>query len=445
MRQIYRIIIGGLLSAALALPVGGQEGLKLTLSAAQQRALADNQMLQVARAGVEEARAMRLQTWAGRLPSVSISERVMRTNDALSAFGFRLKQERITQQDFDPNALNDADGITDFQTLFEVKQPLFNGGQAIYGRRQATAGLKAAEAQLSRGEQQVRMQTAEAYWGLVLTQEALEAVQQALETVRSHAATAKAHYQQQTAPLSDLLAAQVRVAELRGEEIAAANRIAEAADGLGLIMGLESEVEVVPTDSLSHRRIAVSLEELVAVLKGRADLEGAKQQAEAARHGVGVARADFLPHLNAFAQVGLDADGMFARQGEGWTVGAMVTWNLFSGLRSTGALRQARAQYVQARVQKEFMEAQASREVGQTWRAVKAAQAQVEIAGEAVAQAAERLRMTGLQYQENLVTATDLLDAETALTQARMRRLQALHALNVGLARLEFAAGRPVD
>ena len=123
----------------------------------------------------------------------------------------------------------------------------------------------------------------------------------------------------------------------------------------------------------------------------------------------------------------------------------MVTWNLFSGLRSTGALRQARAQYAQARGQKEFMEAQAIREVGQIWRAVQAAQAQVGIAGEAVEQATERLRMIGLQYQENLVTATDLLDAETVLTQAQMRRLQALHALNVGLARLEFAAGRPVD
>ena len=53
--------------------------------------------------------------------------------------------------------------------------------------------------------------------------------------------------------------------------------------------------------------------------------------------------------------------------------------------------------------------------------------------------------MTGLQYQEELVTATDLLDAETGLTQARMRRLQALHALNVGTARLEYAVGRPVQ
>ena len=112
-----------------------------------------------------------------------------------------------------------------------------------------------------------------------------------------------------------------------------------------------------------------------------------------------------------------------------------------SGFSSTGALREARAKLGQARAQREFAAAQAEREVAQAWRAVRAAQTRVEIAAEAVAQADERLRMTGLQYQEELVTATDLLDAETALTQARIRRLQALHGLNVGLARLEFAVG----
>jgi len=447
MRNIYRLITGSFLSAALALPADGQEALELSLAEAQDRALAGNQMLEVAREGVKQAQAMRLQTWAGHLPSVSLSEKAIRTNDAVNAFGFGLKQERFNPAALAvPAALTQPDAITDYQTVLAVRQPLFNGGQAIFGRRQARAGVKAAEAQLRRGEQEVRLRTAQAYWGLVLAQEALQAVRQALETARAHADAARAHYEQQTAPLSDLLAAQVRVAELRGEEIAAANRVAEGADALSLVMGLGRAVEVAPADTLSYRELGASMAELVAAaLGGRADLVGAAQQAEAARQGVGVARADFLPHLNAFAQVDLDSDELLDRQGESWTVGAMVTWNIFSGFHSTGTLRRAKAKRGQARAQQEFLEAQAAREVEQAWRSVKAAQAQVEIAGEAVAQATERLRMTDLQFQEELASATDLLDAETALTQARVRRLQALHALNVGLARLEHAAGRPID
>ncbi|MBT4501761.1 MAG: TolC family protein, partial [Gemmatimonadetes bacterium] len=262
-----------LLGAGLALPATAQERIEISLGEAQQRALAQNQMLEVAREGVAQAEGMRLQTWAGHLPSVSISERVMRTNHALSAFGFRLSQERVQQADFMPDALNDPEGITNFQTVLEVQQPLFNGGKTIYGRRQARAGVEVAEAQLQRGEQEVRLHTAEAYWGVVLAREGLEAVRQGLETAQAHAATAQSHFEQQTAPLSDLLAAQVRVAELRGEEIAAVNRVAQAADGLSLVMGLDSGVEVEPADTLSYREMEAALDDLVAdALTGRADL-----------------------------------------------------------------------------------------------------------------------------------------------------------------------------
>lgn len=437
--------MAALASALVALPAVPQQQLTVGLSEAQDRALSANQMLEMAREGLAQARAMQVQAWAGHLPWVSLTQQVIRTNNALSAFGFRLRQERVTEQDFDPAALNAPAALSDFQTLLEVRQPLLNGGKAIHGRRQARAGVQAAEAQLARAQQQVRLHTAQGYWGMVLAQQALVAVRQSLETAQAHAAIARSHYEQETAPLSDLLAAQVRVAELRGQEIDAANRVTTAAENLSLVLGLEQTVELVPLDTLAYGSVTQSLEELRSVaLASRADLVAAGHQTDAAAHGVGVARSEFLPHLNAFAQVDLDADGLLERQGESWTVGAMVTWNLFDGLKSAGGHRAARAQLGQARAQRRFLEQQAVREVAAGWRQVSAAQAQVGITAEAVVQAEERLRMTQLQYREALITATDLLDAETALTHTRIRRLQALHALNLGLAQLEFAVGQPL-
>lgn len=418
----------------------------LSLADAQARALEANQILQVARAGVDQARAARLQTWAGHLPSVDLTQRAIRTNDAVSAFGFGLKQERFDPASLTvPGALVRPDAVTDYQTVLEVRQPVFSGGQERAARRQATAGLRAAQARLRRTEEEVRLQTAEAYWGLVLAREALAAVRHSLGTARAHADAAKAHYEEETAPLSDLLAAQVRVAELRGQEIEAADRVAAAIDGLSLVTGLETGIELVPNDTLGEPAPTAALEDLVGTaLADHAELAAATEVVSAARYGVGVARADFLPHLNAFGQVDLDSDGQFERQGESWTVGVAATWNLFSGLRSTGAVGQAQAQLTQAQAQRTFLASRLARQIAQAWRAVRAAQAQVAIAGEAVAQADERLRMVGLQYQEELVAATDLLDAESGLTQTRLRRLQALHDLNLGMARLEFAAGQRV-
>ena len=103
----------------------------LTLNQAQETALAHNQMLKAARAGVDQARAVKLQTWSGYLPSISVSEGVTRSNDAVHAFGVKLKQERFSQADFAVSALNYPQEITNFQTKLEVTQPLFNGGQAF--------------------------------------------------------------------------------------------------------------------------------------------------------------------------------------------------------------------------------------------------------------------------------------------------------------------------
>ena len=449
-RKVLRAVAwaGGVVLAVLLLgsPVRAERPVALSLAQAQSVAVEGNQMLRAARKGVERAQAMKLQTLAGHLPTVRLSEGVMRSNDAVNAFGFRLRQERFTQADFDVNALNGPQAITNFQTKLEILQPVFNGGETIYRRRQASLGVTAAERDLARGEDEVRFHTAEAYWGMVLARASLEAVQQALETARAHAAAAEARHRQETAPLSDVLAARVRVAELREQEIVSANRVRDAADGLSLIMGLEAGADATPADALALRPVNVALDALVArALMARPDLMASRSRAEAAEKGIGAARAAYIPHLNAFVELELDSDNLLKRRGESWMAGAMVTWNVFSGFRSVGAVRAARAEAAAADAQADFRKAEAVREVRKAYREVTAASARVGVADEALRQADERLRMTGLQYQEGLVTAADLLDAETAQTHTRLRKLAALHDLNVGLARLSFVVGEPVE
>ena len=370
----------------------------------------------------------------------------MRTNDAVNAFGFKLKQEGFTQADFAIDALNNPDAITDFQTSMEIRLPLFNGGEALYGRKQATAGLRMASAQLERSQQEVRLNIGKAYWGLVLTKEALKAVQQSLHTAQTHVSVAQAHYDQQMVPRTDVLAAEVRLAELRSEEIEAYSRIARTNDGLTLIMGLESGVEMAPTDTLFEAELDTNLEALTRdALTNRPDLQAMEHGVVAARHAIKVERASRLPHLNAFARVDLDADGALERQGESWLVGAAVTWDLFQGFYTVGAVQKARARLSQAEAQTAFLRQQIERDVSDAFRTAEAARARIRVAEYAVLRARERLRIGELQYAEGVITSSDLLDAETTFTQTQIRRLQALHDLTVGQAQLAFAVGRALE
>ena len=441
----HLFLLQGLVASRCVAADGIAAPMHLSLLEAHNQALAHNQPLAAAQNKVDAATAAKRQTWAGHLPQISLSEQVVRSNDAVNAFGFKLKQERFTQADFALDALNKPGAVTNFQTSLNVHQPLFNGGQAIYQRRQAAAAMKATQAQLVRQQQETVRQTSQAYWDLVLAREALKTVRQGLTMAHAHAHMAQAHYEQQLVPLTDLLAAQVRVAELKNEEITAVYHIGNAEDRLSLFMGLDPTA-FIPTDGLKPISVDLPLAELEAVARQqRPDLAAMQQQVEAVRQSVKVEQAAYLPHVNAFARVDLDADTPLARQGEGWTVGAVITWNLFSGFNTVGAVQQANAQQAQAKAQLSYLQQQIDRQVRQAHRALSAAQNQIHVAKEALDQTQERQRISKLQYKEGLITATDLLAAETAQTQTHLRLLQALHALNVGVAQLELAVGKKLQ
>ena len=157
-----------------------------------------------------------------------------------------------------------------------------------------------------------------------------------------------------------------------------------------------------------------------------------------------MAAAAHWPQLGAFARAGLDADTPLERQGESWTVGAELVWQL-PGVTSVGQVRRARAQREKARAQREFLQAQIEREVRSAHRAVHVAQAQLVARVRAVELAAERRRIAQLHYEESMATAAELLAARAVWTETRLGHLQALRAVRVRLAQLELAIGTEIQ
>lgn len=432
----------GFLSWALlcSLPVKGQS-LVLTLEAAQEQALRTNQDLHILASQLDEANALNLQAKSVYLPQIQFSEQILRSDDAVTTFGLRLRQERFTQADFALSALNQPAALTDYQTTLEVRQSLFAGGANLARQRQARAGVKSAALNGEERRREVRWQVAEAYWDLVLAGQSLDALRQSLASARAHAAAAQTRYQQQTNPYAEVLAAQSRVARLEGDEAAAASQVQTAGEELSLVLGLESQVQISPADTLATVAARISTAEFEqAALKHRPTLQAAAQQVEAARQGLHQARAGHLPQVQAFARFDLDAHTPFSRQGESWTLGGVLSWEVFSGFRTTAALQQARARQEQARTRQEQLTQQIRRQVRQACRRVETAQLRIGAAAQACQYAQERLRLADLTYSQGLIATAELLDAEDQHTQARLRYLEALRQLRTGLAYLEYAA-----
>ena len=68
-----------------------------------------------------------------------------------------------------------------------------------------------------------------------------------------------------------------------------------------------------------------------------------------------------------------------------------------------------------------------------------------QVQKETVEQAKEGLRLADLQYKNGLITSVELTDAQLALTQSEVNRLQAQHDYSVALVRLEKAIGQSLS
>ncbi len=444
-RGLVGVFLGMLLISLGLRPTGADENLALSLRQAQQRAIEGNALLRAAAQEVEQARAGVLQSWSAFLPSVRLSEQAVRSNDAVNVFGFRLKQERFDQADFAIDRLNFPDALSDFQTTIEVQQPLFSGGRARHGRRQAVAAQHAAEANFAYRGAALRQQTAAAYWNLVLAQAVLTTVKQSAVAAHADAAVVDARYREGTALGTERLAAQLRVLDAQVEQAAAIDALAAAGDALSLLLGLPVTVHIEPTQDLQMPVEVATLAELQQMAQTlRADVRAAAFATQAAARGIGVARAAYWPQLSAFARADLDADAPLERQGESWTVGAAMVWQL-PAPAAMGQVQKAKAQHLQARAQWTFLEAQVERQVRRAYRSVQTVRQQVVAREHAVELAIERRRIAGLQYREQMATATELLDARTVLDEVRLGHVRALRDLRVGLAQLELVVGSELE
>ena len=111
------------------------------------------------------------------------------------------------------------------------------------------------------------------------------------------------------------------------------------------------------------------------------------------------------------------------------------------GTRTARDITGAKASHQSARAQQREASQRVRLEVFRAWADSRAAEERIAVAAAAVAQAEESLRIIKNRYDSGLATVTDLLRNETALLEARTRRLAAIHDQRVAAAQLELAAG----
>ena len=108
-------------------------------------------------------------------------------------------------------------------------------------------------------------------------------------------------------------------------------------------------------------------------------------------------------------------------------------------------VQEAKSAVSQLAVQHSQLEDGIQQEVRAAYLQILEAQSLMDVQKETVEQAKEGLRLADLQYKNGLITSVELTDAQLALTQSEVNRLQAQHDYSVALVRLEKAIGQSLS
>jgi len=402
-------------------------------------ALARNEMLAASGAMSEAAAADALGAWRGFLPQVQLGEFFLRSDDALSAFGFKLQNRGVTMADFSPTVLNNPGETNNFITRAQLLQPIFNGGMGIYGKQAANAASRAAALQHRRAGETVRFHAIQAFEGLRLALAYEDVVAAAVRSAEGHVRQAQSMVEAEMATEADLLQARVYLSTLEQQLIEVRNMAALAGENLKLLTATATDLPLAadPDPGADHAG-ALPADLDVRIVEERSDLLAHREQAAAAGKMVGVARGAVLPHVNLSLQKDwYSHDDLFGSNADSWSLGVYATMGF--GVQNVGEIRKAKAQSRAAEYLAEFETRKARVQATEAWLNARAAHEKVLVATDGVAAARAGLRIVTNQYREGLADMVNLLDTQAAATMAEGNLVQARHDFQVGLANLEFA------
>lgn len=417
-------------------------GQSLTLGEAVAAALNHNPQVTAARHAEAAAAHKIVAARSGLLPQVYASETYNHTNSPLWAFGTKLNQGVIQSSDFNPDALNDPDPVDNFATALSMSWNLYDGGRTWRGWDQARQGEKIAAFALQRSQQQVMAQAGEAYVGLLLAGENHTVVVQALETAQAHMKLVRDRFRAGLAVKSDVLRAQVRIADLEQQRLMADSQIQVAQAMLHAAMGQPDSGRIVPVTPIDrYLPTEGTLDQWIQqALDRRLELKQVAAQEAIAAKEISRARAGHLPTLALQGNYEINSEDFNDSQ-DNYTVGAVLSMNLYSGSRISAQTAAARADLSKVQARRKAMELGVRVETQRAFYQAQSTWKSIAVARQAVDQAEEALRIVANRYSGGLLTIVDLLDAQTALQQARTHHFKAMHDYRVARIELALAAG----
>lgn len=408
--------------------------LPLTLRQAIDAALANNQQIGLARTDIQIAEAKFKETEAIYWPQAEFSYTALGSNNALNVFGFKLQQQSVQASDFDPVKLNDPGSYSDFTTKLLVKQPLLNLDM-VQARKAAKGQTEVYQFIHNRTTQAIGLQVELAYIQLQSMYEAEGVLQQARKAADSLYAFIQNRVEEGLLQRSDALNVQVWQSSLQAQIAETKSGLLDLSDRLALMMGVKGG-SLYRVDPLKETENTYSF--LDSLPAQRADFIAMEKAIDASGKMIQSTKMAFLPRINAFGSYQFNDNSALGMKSGSYLAGLQLTWDIFKGHSVKNKTRTQSLEQLRMKQELSVRKEQGQVELDQVTRQYADAMVSIHRQETAIQFASESLRILLDRYEQGLANSTDVLLAQTQLSQQKLGRVQARARQAMAAAQLRF-------
>jgi outer membrane protein len=437
---LFYLIIGTftLLPAALS---ADDSTTPLSLKETIERAIEANLSLKQSQEEVKAAEETRKVSITRFLPTFSTSYDYLHRNKELT--------QSLTGLGPGPEFVVRPEDEYTFVTSFS--QPIFRGFELINQYKISDLGLNAAELSEKITRQDVILDAKNAYYSVLKTQKLLEVSEQRVIQIASQKEVAENFFEVGMSPLNDLLQAQATLANARQGLIAAQNNLEIAKSQFNIVLRRPVNSPVAIEDVLDYTPLVHDIDfYLSSARDNRLEIKVADLEAEIAEKEVMLARKDYYPSINLtgrYTRIGdqYDVDG-----GEGisdaasWNIQAMAQWDFWEWGRTSFGVKEKLHRLSQAQYRRTQILDNIDLEVKTSFLRTKEGEKNIITVEKAIEQAKENFRINQERFKEQVATTTDVLNAQTLLSDTLTNYFNALYDFKISNATLFRAMGQEV-